>query len=216
MSSSITPWRSYTCALLILTGPAHAQPPGPVVATPLPAGYHFSPGTAGDPNRVVFDFDQDGTADVFAVVETAEGENTRLIAWLSSRRQVPRFRWHPATDALTCCSSVTRKGNVVTVSSRGMRYFEAYKFRYSAQLGDFEVIGFDTEAFGNATNNGSGTTSYNALTGQYQTALHTYHQKTNRLTADPIVRRQRPAPRRYTLTTFDQALSFLQRLGEEE
>lgn len=189
------------------------QAPGAVVPTPLPAGYRLSPGASGAANRVVYDFDQDGTADVFAVVEAAEGENVRLIVWLSRRPGGRAYSWHPSTDELTCCAALTRRGSVVAVESHGMRYFETYKFRYNAQLGDMELIGFDTESFGNAINDGAGTSSYNALTGQYVVARHHYDERSHRLVADPARHRCRPAPRRYTLATFDQALSFLQGLA---
>ena len=193
-------------------GPLLAPPQAPPdVDTPLPPGFKFSRGADGQLQRLRYDFDQDGRPDVFAVIEKGGDEEPWLAAWLSSRPAGQQFVSHGATDALTCCASLTRRGNVVTAASRGMRYFERYELRYNAQLRDFELIGFDTENFGPATNDGSGTTSYNLLTGQYVAALHTYRPATRRLTADPVLRQTRRPPQRYTLTSFDRALDFLQK-----
>ena len=178
--------------VLILTGAAQSG------AQSLPPGYgplEDAPGTV----TVSMDMDGDGRQDAFCAALRHGEEDARLLARLASGKTL-------SSGTLSmCCGSITAKGTVVDVHSKGMRGFTYYKFRWEAAAGDFRLIGYDTESFGNAANDGSGTSSVNLLTGAYEAAFNSWNEKRGKLIALPKVKRKIAVSRKIYLRTFDEA-----------
>lgn len=166
----------------------------------LPAGYSVQESQVGTPVMVRADLDGDGQIDIFCAVQS-DGQ-LKLFASLQSGCKT--IMSQDVGDG-TCCGSVSAKNGVVRVSSTGMRAFSYYKWRYNKVAGDFQLIGFDTESFGNAANDGSGTSSLNLLTGDYVDAFNSYNQRTQRLKALPKTRKKVRVTKRIFLKDWNDS-----------
>jgi hypothetical protein len=177
----------------------------------LPEGY----AVANDVNDSVLilkaDFNGDKIKDQFAVIEK-EG-NAKLIALISKGGKQYRTLTHKSLDFFDCCSSLSFEKNILTVTSRGMRYFEYYKFRYNKKMLTFELIGYDTESFGNAIHDGAGTESVNLLSGVYEYSVYTATNETDGTTKSDTIKIT--VPKKFTLANFDEAYEFLHALRTE-
>jgi hypothetical protein len=154
----------FCAALAAIAAHTHAQPQ-------LPRGYHLLT-DASDSCIVSGDFDGDGKTDLFCAATRQGGSDAQLLAVISGSRATL------ASGSLSmCCGSISLKGKVVEVHSRGNRSFSYYKFRWDAAAKDFRLVGYDTESFGNAVHDGSGTTSLNLLTGDYEASLNSWSEQ---------------------------------------
>jgi hypothetical protein len=103
-----------------------------------------------------------------------------------------------------CCGSLSQKKGVIDVQSKGMRSFSYYKLRWDKAAGDFRLIGYSTESFGNAANDGSGNSSLNLLTGDYKAAYSIWNEKRAELVALPKVTRRLKLGRCIYLKSFGE------------
>lgn len=161
------------------------------------AGYTLQKSASGTDNIVKFDFDKDGIQDLFYVMES---ENSTVFR--ASLRNGQVLLDSKSDGSIGCCSAVSIKGNVVTCATKGMRGFTYYRWRYDGTLKNFRLIGYDTESFGNAANDGSGKSSLNLLTGAYQNAFNYVDEKKDKLVAAPKAHAMVKAPI-ILLTNFD-------------
>jgi hypothetical protein len=85
------------------------------------------------------------------------------------------------------------KKNILIVTISPMRSVQTAKFRYDKALKQVKLIGYDDEQFGNGMNDGSGHSSYNLLTGQYEALWHRYDEEKKKLVAQPKIVKTIPA-----------------------
>jgi hypothetical protein len=176
---------------MVLATVARAQPPQ------LPNGYHLLE-DAPDPCLVRADLDGDKKTDLFCAAKRKNETDARLVAVLKDGKSVI------VSGMLSmCCGSLAVHGNVVDVHSQGMRGFSYYKFRWDAAAKDFRLIGYDTESFGNAVHDGSGTTSLNMLTGNYEANTNTWDEKKEDLIPHKV-KRKLSLSRKVYLKNFDK------------
>lgn len=150
----------------------------------MPSGHRVQLSESGTPLLLKADLDGDKKRDSFMVLELEAGDDGRVLTLMSSQKK-------PAlspTIAL-CCGSLTVNKNVVVAVSRGMRGFSTFRFRWEAAAKDFRLIGFDTESFGTASGDGSGTTSLNLLNGAYSEALNHWDEVCEELVPLPPKKR---------------------------
>ena len=165
----------------------------------LPAGYSILEDASGKASTLRYDFDGDGRQDVFCGIQPQEGADAKLMAVLKNGKAV--LYSQPLS---MCCGSISQKKGVIDVHSKGMRGFTYYKFRWDAAAKDFRLIGYATESFGNATNDGSGKSSLNILTGAYEAAFNVWDEKRQKLVALPKVNRKITVGRRVYLKQFGE------------
>ncbi len=180
-------------AVLLHAGFAGAQAPK------LPSGYRLQEDAPAS-CMVKADLDGDGSPDWFCAAVKDGDDEARLLALLKGGKVMVQ-----SGPLSMCCGSIAVKGAVVDVHSKGMRGFTYYKFRWEAVAGDFRLIGYDTESFGNAANDGSGFSSINMLTGGYEAAFNSWNEKRGKLMALPKVKRKIVVSRKIYLKSFDEA-----------
>ncbi|MBL7764924.1 MAG: hypothetical protein JNJ58_02440 [Chitinophagaceae bacterium] len=130
-------------------------------------------------NIVISDFNEDGKPDTVALISN----DSSMIAFMGlsgsgSNRKVSR-RLDRFSDKVFISDFEGNSKFKITLS--WMRYLEVYTFRYNAVQKDFELIGLDTEDFGNAAGDGSGKVSINFLTKEKVTAINHYNQREGKL-----------------------------------
>lgn len=185
---------SATATLCMLAASAQAD----AQTIKLPPNHSIQQSTSGAPNLLRTDLDGDGKADLFCVAEDAEGVGY-FVAITSTRGRMESGKL-PA-----CCGSMEKtKPGTLRIASKGMRGFSYYTFRWDAPAKDFRLIGYDTESFGNAANDGSGSSSLNLLTGDFVAAFNSYDEKKETLVALPKVRKKVKVDRRIHLQKFDE------------
>lgn len=177
----------------------------------LPEGYTISKDFNDSSLSIQADFNKDGKKDLFAIISNQE--KTRLISFISNKK---KFVMHLSKEMeyFDCCSSIQFDKNILKLSSNGMRYFEYYKLRYNAKISNFEVIGIDSESFGNAAHDGAGTQSLNFLNGAFVYSFYTANTDSTGTTNTGNKKLNLPA--KYTMTNFGQALEFFQNADNED
>lgn len=177
----------------------------------LPEGYTISLDMNDSSLSIKADFNKDGKKDLFAIISNQE--KTRLVSFLSKGK---KFVMHLSKEMeyFDCCSSILFEKNILKLSSNGMRYFEYYKLRYNPKISTFEVIGIDSESFGNAAHDGAGTQSLNLLNGQYEYSFYTANSDSTGTTNTGNKKLKLPV--KYTITNFGQALEFFQNADNED
>ena len=174
----------------------------------IPSGYHISLDIGESPLTLFYDFNKDGIKDQFSVIEK-EGE-AKLLATLSKGKKGFINLTHKSTDYFSCCAEMKFEKNIITLTTRGMRYFQHYKFRYNKRINNFELIGYDTENFGNAIHDGAGHQSVNLLTGQYEfSRFDAKDEENGDITEGKKILKM---PKKFTLTNFHEAILFLEAL----
>jgi hypothetical protein len=175
-----------------------------------PVGYTVQKNMEGSPNEIRTDFNGDGKQDVFAVIN--KGEDTKLFAAVSNAKGAYVVSTHSTLNFFDCCNRIELKGNIVKVFSNGMRYFENYTFRYNKTNFGFDVIGFDSESFGNAVHEGAGARSLNLITGDY-ISIHQEVDINNPENYDVVQKKKKlKLPKKYTLKNFNELLLYLEKL----
>lgn len=134
--------------------------------------------------KVSFDFDGDKKADVF---EIKDGKLSCALSSQGNKAVISKGGSYADRTWLEL------KGNVVIYHCSFMRGGNTFKFRYDPKLKAMRLIGYDNEQFGNAANDGSGSSSYNLLTGDYKANWNYYDDKKKALRAYPPVSTKYPA-----------------------
>ena len=144
--------------------------------------------------KVSYDFDGDKKTDVFQI------KNGVLAYALSSvgNKEVRSKGGSPADNTWLELSK-----NVVVYHCQFMRGTNTFKFRYDPKIKQFKLIGYDNEQFGNALNDGSGRSSYNLLTGDYQANWFYYDEKKQDLMPKPAIKKKWPV-KTYLLKDFGE------------
>ena len=171
----------------------------------MPEGYQLALDINDSYLILTHDFNKDGMIDTFAVIEK-EG-NAKLIAILSKGSKSKITITHNEGNFYSCCASIVYKKNILTLTTKGMRYFEYYKFRFNKKLANFELIGHDTESFGNAIHDGAGTKSVNLLTRDYEYSTYSAIDENSGETKSG--KRKIKLPKKFTLSNFNEAIEFL-------
>lgn len=150
--------------------------------------------------KISYDFDGDKKADVFEI------KNGKLSCMLSAQgNKSVSSKGGSYADR----TWLELKGNVVVYHCSFMRGANTFKFRYDARLKAMRLIGYDNEQFGNAANDGSGSSSYNLLTGDYKANWNYYDAKKQELVPNPPVSKKYPS-KVYLLKDFgDEVVDVL-------
>lgn len=148
------------------------------------------------PQKVVYDFDGDGKEDVFQI-----GEGYLSYALSSQKEKEVRSKGAGYSDQ-TWLELVK---NVVVYQCQFNRGQNTFKFRYDPKLGQFKLIGYDNDQFGNAVNDGSGSVSYNLLTGSYIAQWFYFDHKKEILIRKPEIRKKLLV-KPYLFTDFGDAM----------
>lgn len=165
----------------------------------MPTGYKLQKDVSGTVSFLRSDLDGDGKRDSLMVVEVNPGEDGRILALISSRKQ-PIL----SPPVAMCCGTVTLRKNVVVAETRGMRGFSTFRFRWEAAAKDFRLIGFDTESFGTASGDGSGRESLNLLTGAYEGVFNHWDEICEELMPLPPVKRNLKINRKIYLSRWSE------------
>ena len=183
------------------------------IAQSLPAGYAVQDGISGK-NQVFADLDGDGNRDILAVVEN--NGQTMVYASLQEGKLILKSK-----DAPRCCNQIELAKNVIVLHSNGMRGFYIWRFRYNPSLHNFQLIGMDTESFGNAVHDASGTSSFNLITGDFEAKYNSWNEKQKKLIALTPVKKKLKPGREILLTDFgdesdDYVLGLMQKFLPKE
>jgi hypothetical protein len=155
-------------------------------------------GVYAQETKVVADLDGDGKPDKFWI------NADKLQYQLSTQRNVTKSS--KSLDIEGFNNSVSVSKNVVSLNLWAMRSGYSLKFRYDKTKGDFRIIGYDSENFGPANNDGSGKSSYNLLTGDYVANWNRYNEVKEQLVPQPTIKKKIPAKKYYLLTFDDKAI----------
>lgn len=158
------------------------------------------------PQKVTYDFDGDKKTDVFQI------KDGLLVYALSSQgKKEVKSKGGSYADR----TWLKLQKNVVVFHCQFMRASNTFKFRYDSKLKQFKLIGYDNEQFGNAANDGSGTSSYNLLTGDYIANWNIYDYKKEELVARPTIKKKLPV-KVYLLKDFgDDMIDALYQVDSE-
>lgn len=148
--------------------------------------------------KVTADLDGDGKPDKFWI------NADKLQYQLSTQKNVTKSSKPLDIGGLNNSLSVSK--NVVEISMWAMRSGFSLKFRYDKAKGDFRVIGYDSENFGPASNDGSGKSSYNLLTGDYVANWNHYDMEKEQLIPDPTIKKKLTSKKYYLRTIDDKAI----------
>jgi hypothetical protein len=164
----------------------------------LPEGYSLQKDGDNVPYFIQADFNSDGKNDFFAVVKSKE--QTQFLAQLS-----------PANKPILSQAIDFESGKIVFVKNdlsirnlTGMRFVPTYKFRFEQEKASFRLIGYDAESYGNAVGEGSGTASFNLLTGAYENAYNYFDRK-----------KKKPMPYPKTKAKFKLESIYLAEFGDK-
>ena len=156
------------------------------------------------------DFDGDGKTDKMNLIENADGYKITYSLSLLNKT----FSSKVITNGGDT-KSLSMTKNVVVLSCQFMRGDNVFKFRYDTKLKQMKLIGYDNNQYGNAVNDGSGSSSYNLSTGQYVANWKHYDQKKGELIALPKSSKKYPI-KNYTLNNFSDAMiDQLYKVGNE-
>lgn len=159
---------------------------------------------------ISYDFDNDKKLDKMILTEKDQG----YIITYTLTTQKKTFTSKPITIAGQS-NSIKMSKNVIVLSSQFMRGENTFKFRYDEKLKQIKLIGFDNNQYGGATNDGSGLSSYNLITGQYEANWNHFDEKKNELVPVPKLSKKYPI-KNYTLNNFsDDVIDKLYNVGYE-
>jgi hypothetical protein len=155
------------------------------------------------------DLDGDGKADEIWL----DGDNGKLLYQLSSQKKATKST--KVIDIAGLNPTLSIQKNVVQLKLQAMRGGSSYKFRYDKAGGDLRVIGYDSENFGPASNDGSGTSSYNLLTGDYIANWNHYDEKKEKLIALPTIKRKAAAKKYYLSGFSDEVMNEISGIDQK-
>ena len=134
-------------------------------------------------NSVKIDLDNDGIIDVVSLITSDEGYHIEfLVSSQGTKVQKTEIITYGGQE-----NTLTVDKNVVIINSQFMRAENYFKFRFDKKLKEVILIGFDTVQYGMATNNGSGKSSYNLLTGKYKASWNHFNESKNKLEPLPEI-----------------------------
>ena len=155
------------------------------------------------------DFENDNILDFVKITNSENGYN---FSYSLSSQNNKQF----ITEKLTLGgeeTTLSNKGNILIIHVQFMRGENILKYRFSTTLKQVQLIGFNNIQYGNATQDGSGTSSYNLLTGIYEANWNKFDYKKNRLISIPKIKSKLPA-KTYLLNKLnDKMLEELEDVG---
>lgn len=159
-------------------------------------------------NVITGDFDEDQQPDSFYLLRDDSG--TRLAYRLSSQNYFGVVSHYLDGAADEEHISMDSKTNSVILSQEWMRYSNTIAFRYSKKRNGFIITDFNSEAFGNAANDGSGSLHYDLIKDSLIASYNYYDNKQDSLASLPTIEYQ-PGEGIILLKDFgDTVMSHLQ------
>ena len=95
--------------------------------------------------------------------------------------------------------------NILSLDCQFMRGENHFKFKYDNTLKQMKLIGYDNVQYGSATNDGSGNSSYNLATGNYEATWNYYDKKKKKLITLPKFKHKLPL-KAYLLKDFNDKI----------
>lgn len=141
--------------------------------------------------QVVKDLDKDGVKDYVDF----DSARQAIVCRLSSQKFVPLRSRSDLTDEPTAGVRATASGFELHVAY--MRAGFAHQFRYEAQARKIRLIGMSRYEFGPASNDGSGKSSVNLLTGQYIGEWNRFDTARDKLLQMPVIAARMYFPKIY-------------------
>ena len=139
-------------------------------------------GSASAQHYLITDIDQDGLSDTVSV----DAEKSRIVCQLSTLNYRPIFSKPIEILNEPCGVSETRNG--FEFVNNWMRAGYRAQFRYNPKTKKVQLIGMSRYEFGNATNDGSGESSVNLLTGDYIGNWNYYDLQKDKLIKIPSIK----------------------------
>lgn len=150
---------------------------------------------------IAIDFDNDSIVDKATMINIESGY--KLTFSLSSQNNK-----NHTTETITLGgqkNTLSVSKNILILSSQFMRGENKFKFRYDSALKEVRLIGYDTKNYGNATNDGSGNSSYNLNIGVYEASWNRFDKKLKKLVPYPKIRKKLPM-KTYLLQDFNDKM----------
>jgi hypothetical protein len=158
---------------------------------------------------VAIDFEGDGILDSAKIMEAKDGYKLLItLSSLGNKKIVSKVFMGGQENSL----QVTK--NVLRMHNQFMRGENAFVFRYDAKLKQVKIIGYDNTQYGNAANDGSGSSSYNLVTGVYVANWNHWNEKKNTLEAMPTVRKKLKAQNYFLVNFGDDMVDKFYKLDE--
>jgi hypothetical protein len=156
-------------------------------------------------NQVSIDFENDGKKDIAILKQTEDGYFIQYTLSSDGKKHSTKIITRGGQE-----NTLTVSKNVLVINSQWMRSESYSKFRYDKKSRQVILIGYDTSNYGNLSNDGSGYSSYNLLTGYYEANWNSFDETKNELVPLPTVTKKLPI-KIYTLENFsDQTIKELE------
>jgi len=134
-------------------------------------------------NVIIADLDRDKRDDTFRICPQNSGI---CLAYRLSSMDFSEMK-SGTLESLGESSALKIRDGVVSLTNLFMRGSNVFKFRYDSKTGDFLVIGYDNTQMGNAAGDGSGSSSYNLLTGVYKAQWYYWDEERRKLEPRPAI-----------------------------
>ena len=125
-------------------------------------------------NQIQIDFENDGKMDNANLKKTEEGYFIQYTLSTDGKKHTTKIITMGGQE-----NKLTVKKNVLIINSQFMRGENYFKFRYDKKQKKIILIGYDNNQYGNASNDGSGSSSYNLITGNYEANWYSFDENKN-------------------------------------
>ena len=159
-------------------------------------------------NQIQIDFENDGKMDNANLKKTEEGYFIQYTLSTDGKKHTTKIITMGGQE-----NKLTVKKNVLIINSQFMRGENYFKFRYDKKQQKIILIGYDNNQYGNASNDGSGSSSYNLITGNYEANWYSFDENKNELFLLPTISKKLPI-KIYTMDNFsDKTIEEIDDIG---
>jgi hypothetical protein len=137
---------------------------------------------------VSIDFEGDGILDSAKIMNSKEGYKLLITLSTKGNKKYVSQEFLGGQE-----NSLLATNNVLRMHNQFMRGENTFTYKYDQKLKQVKVIGYDNTQYGSASNDGSGSSSYNVTTGQYVANWNHWNTKTNTLDPVPKIIKKLPA-----------------------
>jgi len=155
----------------------------------------------GYAQEVVIDFEGDGITDKAFLKSTEEFISIHYTLSTQKNKQFSSQKISYKGDQ----AFISTSKNVLKIDVQFMRGESHYKFRFDKISGQVILIGYDNVQYGNATNDGSGSSSFNLINGNYEATWHHFDIKKEKLIELPKISKKLPT-KKYPLLGFSDKI----------